>query len=306
MVQSEGNSLVNNSFNSTTSSPSPSARRLLSHTLIHSVLILAAIITLIPFAWLLASSIKTSADFFTSVFLPTGTGWGGIAWDRLTLGHYERLFLELGIARNLLNSFFISSVTALGATLAASMGGYALAKFRFTGSSIVTSIVLAALIIPAPLLLAPGYLFIYQLGLLDSYTGLLLPAMAPAFGVYLFRQAIWNSVPDEILESARIDGAGEFRIFFTLVVPLMRPMIGAFLLITFLGMWNNFIGPQVIFQSPELFPLSVSINQLKGVYSQDYGLIMAGTVISIAPVLCLFLLLQREFISGLTAGAVKG
>ena len=131
-------------------------------------------------------------------------------------------------------------------------------------------------------------------------------ALAPAFGVFLFRQALLNSVPHELIEAARIDGAGEIRIFFTLVVPLIRPMIGAFLLITFLGVWNNFVAPQVVMQSPERFPLSVAINNLRGIYGSDYGLIMSGTIVSIAPVMCLFLLLQKEFISGLTSGAVKG
>ena len=115
-----------------------------------------------------------------------------------------------------------------------------------------------------------------------------------------------NSVPAELLESARMDGAGEFRIFFTIVIPLVRPMIGAFLLITFLGAWNNFISPQIVLQEPEVFPLSVTINNLRGIYATDYGLIMSGTLISVAPVMCLFLLLQKEFISGLTTGAVKG
>jgi ABC-type glycerol-3-phosphate transport system permease component len=107
------------------------------------------------------------------------------------------------------------------------------------------------------------------------------------------------------MEAARMDGCGEIRIFFTLIVPLVRPMMGAFLLITFLGAWNNFIHPQIILQTPEKFPLAVAIAQLKGLYSTDYGLLMAGTVVSIAPVMGLFLLLQKDFIAGLTSGAVK-
>lgn len=147
---------------------------------------------------------------------------------------------------------------------------------------------------------------LYNLGLLDTYSGLILPALAPAFGVFLFRQALLNSVPSELIEAARIDGAGEIRIFFSLVLPLIRPMVGAFLMITFLGVWNNFVVPQVVMQSPERFPLSVAINLLRSLYGTDYGLIMSGTIVSIAPVMCLFLLLQKEFISGLTSGAVKG
>jgi multiple sugar transport system permease protein len=109
-----------------------------------------------------------------------------------------------------------------------------------------------------------------------------------------------------LIEAARIDGCSELRTFFTIALPLVRPMVGAFLLITFVGTWNNFIGPQVILQSPEKMPLAVTVAQLKGVYSQDLGLLLAGTLISVVPVIVLFLLLQKDFISGLTTGAVKG
>ena len=115
-----------------------------------------------------------------------------------------------------------------------------------------------------------------------------------------------NSLPNDIIESARIDGCGEFRIFFQIVLPIMRPMISAYLIIVFIGIWNNFITPQIVLQSPELHPLSVAIFNLKGLYNDDLSLIMAGTLVSIAPVMILFLLLQKEFIYGLTSGAVKG
>ena len=195
---------------------------------------------------------------------------------------------------------------AILTVLFCSMGGYALSKLEFKGREFVTTLVLTALIIPGTLLLAPGFQLLYQLGLLNTYTGLLLPGLTPAFGVFLFRQAMLNGVPRELIEAARIDGAGEARIFFELVLPLVRPMMGAFLMISFMGTWNNFINPQIVMQSPELQPLSVALNNLKGLYGSDYSLIMAGTIVSIAPVMCLFLLLQREFIAGLTGGAVKG
>lgn len=273
---------------------------------VYAALMVFAIITLIPFVWMLTSALKNQHDYFASFFLPRGDGWLGIAWDRITLENFRRLFTEFPIGRAMLNSWMLASVTSTLATLACAMGGYGLAKFKFTGRDFLTTLVLGALIIPGSLLIAPGYQLLWQLGLLNSYAGLIIPSLAPAFGVFLFRQTMLNSVPAELLEAARIDGAGEFRIFFTIVIPLVRPMIGAFLLITFLGAWNNFIGPQIILQSPETFPLSVAINNLRGLYATEYGLIMAGTLVSIAPVMCLFLLLQREFISGLTSGAVKG
>ncbi len=273
---------------------------------VYAALVFFAIITLIPFAWMLTSALKNQHDYFASFFLPRGDGWLGVAWDRLTLENFRRLFTEFPIGRAMLNSWMLASVTSTLATLACAMGGYGLAKFSFRGREPVTAVVLGALIIPGPILIAPSYQLLWQLGLLNSYAGLILPALTPAFGVFLFRQTMLNAVPTELLEAARIDGAGEFRIFFTIVIPLVRPMIGAFLLITFLGAWNNFIGPQIVLQTAELFPLSVAINNLRGLYATEYGLIMAGTLVSIAPVMCLFLLLQREFITGLTSGAVKG
>lgn len=273
---------------------------------IYVALVFFAALTLIPFLWMLTSALKDRQDFFTSYFLPGGDGFLGVAWERFTLENFRRLFAEFPIGRAMLNSFLFASLSSSLATLMCALGGYGLAKFEFKGRGPLTALVLGALIIPAPLLIAPSYQLLWQLGLLNSYAGLIVPALAPAFGVFLFRQAMLNTVPKDVLESARIDGAGEFRIFFTIVIPLVRPMIGAFLLITFLGAWNNFIGPQIVLQDPEVFPLSVTINNLRGIYQTEYGLIMAGTLLSIAPVMCLFLLLQSEFISGLTSGAVKG
>ncbi len=272
----------------------------------HAVLLGAAAIIATPFVWLVCSAFKKNEDFFTSAFLPRGEGFLGVAWSSLTGEHFIKLLSGLGMYRALVWSVFVSSVTALAATLLCAMSGFALAKLDFRGSKWVTAAVLAGVIIPAPLLLAPGYQLLYRLGLLDSYAGLILPAAAPAFGVFLFRQASLSSVPTQLLEAARIDGSGELRLFFGIALPLLRPMVGTFLLITFIGTWNNFISPQVVLQSPDKFPLAVAVAQLRGVYYQDYGLLMAGTLLSILPVALLFLVLQREFVSGLTAGAVKG
>jgi len=282
------------------------AARTTARLALYATLAAAAALVLIPFAWLACAALKRNEDFFTSLFLPKGDGWLGVAWPRLTAAHFGTLFGPLEIGRALLNSMFLASTTAVLATLCAAMGGYALARLTFRGRKTVEWLVLAAIIIPPPLLLAPGFQLLFQLGLLDTMTGLILPAAAPAFGVYLFRQATLSSVPRELLEAARIDGCGDVRAFFAIGLPLVMPMVAAFLMITFLATWNNFISPQVVLQTPEKFPLAVKIAQMRGVYYQDYGLLMAGTLVSIAPVLALFLCLQRDFISGLTSGAVKG
>ena len=279
-------------------------KRRLSLTAVYILLAVTSVIMLIPFVYLIAASFKASG--VAGLFLPR-TADGSIDWATgFTFSHYQRLFTELSFGTYVLNSFFLASVTSLVATVCAAMGGYALAKFRFAGRELFTNLVLGSLVIPGALLIAPAYQVLYWLGLLDSYAGIIIPAAAPAFGIYLFRQASLAGIPDEILESARIDGCGELRMFFTMAVPLIRPMIGAFLLITFLATWNNFIGPQIVLQTPEKLPLAVAISNLKGIYSTEYGMLMAGTLVSIAPVLILFLMLQKEFIAGLTSGAVKG
>lgn len=272
---------------------------------LHVTLVVLAIIVLTPYAWLIVSSLKNQEDFFSGMFFPPGDGLLGIGWDKLTLENYKKLF-GLGFGVNLVNSIFYSAATALFATLISAATGFVLAKHSFRGRNIITLVVLGALIVPPTLLLAPGYELLYDLGLLDTAWGLLLPLLAPAFGVFLFRQAVIQSVPDELLEAARIDGCSEWSIFFVVVLPLVRPMIGAFMLITFLGMWNNFISPQIVLQTAEKQPLSVAIAQLRGVYQTDYGLLTAATVVSVLPVAALFMLLQKQFISGLTSGAVKG
>lgn len=272
---------------------------------VHGVLLAAAAVVLTPFVWVMCASLKRNEDFFSS-FLPVDPATSAIDLSRLTGEHFHRLLTGLGIARALVNSIYISSVTAILASLFAAMGGFALARHRFAGRRIVTALVLGAVIIPAPLLLAPGYQLLFRLGLLDTFSGLILPALAPAFGVFLFRQATLTSVPPTLIEAARIDGCSELRVFFSIALPLLRPMFGAFVLIVFLGVWNNYISPQVVLQSPDKFPLAVAVANLKNTYYQDYGLLMAGAVVSIVPVLGLFLVLQSDFISGLTSGAVKG
>lgn len=279
-----------------------SRRRWLSYALLVPITIVVGA----PFVWLVCAAFKNNADFFTSVLLPRGEGFLGIAWDRITLDNFRAVLAKGGFARATLNSVLLSSVISVGATLCCAMGGYALARVRFAGQRWVQWLVMAALVIPGPLLLAPGFELLYHLGLLDRMLGLILPALAPAFGVYLFQQATHASVPKELIEAARLDGCSELSAFWKIGLPLLQPMASAFMLITFLGVWNNFLTPQIVMQSPGQFPLAVAVAQLKNTYYQDYGLLMAGTLASIVPVALLFLLLQKDFVAGLTSGAVKG
>ncbi len=264
-----------------------------------------ALVTLVPFAYLICSAFKRPEAFFSSPFLPL-TAEGGIDWGGMTFDNFTRLFTQTTIGYALANSFFFASVTSVLATLFSAMGGFALAKYRFPGRSLTMLLIIFTLVVPNALLIAPGYRVIYWLGMIDSYSGVILPIVVPAFGVFLFRQAISAGVPDEMLDAARIDGASEFRVFFAMVLPLVRPMLGAFVMITYLTVWNAYLMPQIVLQSPTNHPLAVMIAQMRGVYVTEYGMLMAGTLVAILPVLLLFLLLQRDFIAGLTSGAVKG
>jgi len=274
---------------------------------LHAMLILLALLTLVPFIYMGLAALKDNDGNASNLFLPTDPHqFLGIAWNHFTLDNYKNLFRKENLHAQYINSFFYASMTSLAATLACAMGGYALAVYNFKGRALVTNILLAAFIVPAAMLLAPAYQLLHHMSLLDTFTGLILPAIAPPFGIYLFHRAISTGVPREMLEAARIDGCHEIRIFFTIALPLVRPMISAFLMITFLACWNDFIRPQVIRPAPANVTLAVAVAQLKDIYSQDYGMLMAGTMISVLPVMALFLLLQKEFIAGLTSGAVKG
>jgi len=255
-----------------------------------------AAIVLTPFVWLIAATTKSKNDqFHYTFFAPKPT-----VQNYLDLLHKTELF-----QRNLWNSMFLASTTVLVQLFFSSLAGFALAKYEFKGKKLITVVMLATLMIPGQLTMAPLFELLHRLGLIDSYLGLIIPGAVSVFGIFLFRQSILQ-VPDELLQAARIDGCSEFRIYWDIVMPVSRPMIGAFCLISFMGTWNSFLWPQIILHNRELFTLPIALSQMIGVYNQEYGMLMAGTLVSVLPVIALFLALQKEFVAGLTAGAVKG
>ena len=207
--------------------------------------------------------------------------------------------------RYVINSLFVASTVVLIQVFFSSLGGFALAKYEFKGKTVLTLIMLVTMMIPMPVLLAPLYEQIFHLGLMDSHAGLIVPSAVSVFGLFLFRQSMLG-LPDSLLEAARIDGCSEFGVYWRVAIPLTRPMIGAFTLIAFMGNWNSFLWPQIILHTRENFTLPIGLSQLSGTQEEILGPLMAGTLLAILPVMLLFLLFQREFISGLTKGAVKG
>jgi len=271
-------------------------------------LLLVCTVMMLPFAWLISAAFKDKSVLNEYLFLPPP---GAVSTETVNLENFEELFRakqttrgEVGFLRHIANSLLLASATTTLGMVFCSMGGYALAKYRFRGRKPLLGFMLASLTIPGVVLLAPNYEVIWRLGWMDTYQALIIPMSVSAFGIFLFRQALIG-VPDDLVEAGRIDGCGEFRIYLTLVMPLVRPMTGAFCLITFITQWNAFLAPNIFLLSQDKLPMPVVLNQYIGQYAQQYGVFLAGTLIAILPPAVLFLFLQREFISGLTSGALK-
>lgn len=256
----------------------------------------------------LVNVLNAQADLVLQQETVTGT--------RLTLDNFYRepeyeggkpggIFGEIDFQRFMMNSFFVTGATVLLQLFFSALGGFALAKYEFVGKRPIMIIMLATLMIPGPVLMAPLYELIFHFKLIDTHAGLIVPGLVSVFGMFLFRQSML-AIPDDLLQAGRIDGCSEFGLFWNVALPVSRPMIGAFCLIAFMGTWNSFLWPQIILQNSDNFTLPIGLRQMIGVYQEDYGALMAGTLLSILPIVALFFTLQREFIAGLTAGAVKG
>ncbi|HAS82882.1 MAG TPA: sugar ABC transporter permease [Verrucomicrobia bacterium] len=269
----------------------------------------AAFLILSPFAWLVCAVFKDKDVLMQYSFLPPIAEWSRAT---LNLDNFRALFSGEDTVQGrvyfweyVINSLFLAATSTSVNLFFTSMGGYALSKYEFRGRQSIMAFMVGSMMFPGMLFLAPVYKMIFQFGWMDTYLALLVPGACSVFGIFLFRQAM-VSVPQSLIEAARIDGASEFGIYLRVAMPLVRPMTGAFCLITFLGSWNNFVGPQVFIQTQSSLTLPVVLNQYIGVYTQQYGVFLAGTLLAVIPPAVLFFALQREFVAGLTSGAVKG
>jgi len=209
------------------------------------------------------------------------------------------------MGRYLLNSLLIASLATVISVTFNLMAGYAFAKLRFRGRDGIFRLLLGALVIPGQVAMLPLFLMLKPLGLINTYGGAIVPAMASVFGIFLVRQFA-RGIPDELLEAARIDGAGELRVFTTVVVPLLRPVVATLAVFSFLAAWNDFMWPLIVLTDDALHTLPVALAGLSREHVQDNELMMAGSVVTVLPVLLLFLALQRQYMEGLLAGSVKG
>jgi multiple sugar transport system permease protein len=213
--------------------------------------------------------------------------------------------VRAGMLRSLLNSLLLAGAVTAGSLLLNTMAGYAFAKLKFAGRERLFKTLLAALVIPGQVAMMPLFLLLKQMGLVNTYGGVIVPALAGIFGIFLVRQYA-RTIPDELIEAARVDGAGEFRIFASVIVPLLGPILASLAIFTFLGCWNEFMWPLIVLTDSKLQTLPVALASLSQEHVQDNELMMAGSVVTVLPVLALFLVLQKHYINGLLLGSVKG
>jgi len=272
-------------------------RRALPAVLVNAALLTIAALTLAPLAWMVSASFMApgEANHAPPPLVPAAP----------TLRHYAELFTRLDLGRNFANSALIAVTTTLVSVLLNAMAGYAFAKLRFAGREALFRALLAALVIPAQVGMLPLFLVLQKLGLVNTPLGVMIPYLCSVFGIFMVRQYAL-SIPDDLLDAARIDGAGERRIFFEIVLPVIRPILAVQAAFNFLASWNDFMWPLIVLSDERRFTLPVALASLVGEHVQDTELMMAGAVVTVVPVIALFLALQRFYVEGVMMGSTKG
>lgn len=266
---------------------------------LHLFLLTLALATLIPLWAMVGASLSEGGSRLgLDSLLP--------AWDSLTLKNYIEVWEEGNFGRYFLNSLIVTVAITLFNLLFDAMAAYALARREFKGRNLLMGLILAKLMIPAAVLMVPTFILVRSIGLYDSYLALILPMVAETFGIFLLRQYML-SLPKELEEAARLEGAGDFRIFFTIILPLSKPALAVVAIHSVLVSWNSYVYPLILTSSDEMRTLPLGIAFYRASHSGvDVGHLMAGSMIASLPVILAFLLFQRQIISGLTKGAVKG
>jgi multiple sugar transport system permease protein len=265
--------------------------------LVFAILLAGALLMCGPFIWMISTSLKPSAEVFK--FPPTL--WSADPQP----GNYLRIFSTIPFGRAVGNSVIVATSVTLLQLLVCSMAAYAFSCLRFRGREVLFLIYLAALMVPSQVTLIPNFILIRNLGWMDSYQGLILPYAFSSFGTFLLRQYM-KTIPRELIEAARIDGANHAQIYAGVVLPLSAPALGALAIFTFVAQWNNFLWPLITTSKPDMQVTTVALATLQGQFNTDWPLLMTGSVLAIVPMLVVFALGNRSFISGITAGGFGG
>lgn len=272
--------------------------KVLGGILFYFVLLVMALVTILPFLWMLSSSFKGSEAIRT---IP-------IRWipERPTLEGYEKVFnmQSFSFPRSAANSLLLAIACTAVQVLSASMAAFVFTKLPFKGSGKLFGLYLATMMIPGTVTMVPNYVILRVCGLLDTYTGLILPSLANAFGVFLMRQSMMT-LNDSYLESALLDGASLYKIFFRIVLPMVAPTLATMILLAFMGSWNSYLWPLIVLTSNDKQTLQVVLGNMNGMYKNNEHVLMAGAVLTILPVLVVYLVSQRKVDAGIALGGLK-
>ncbi|MBW3111447.1 carbohydrate ABC transporter permease [Rossellomorea aquimaris] len=259
------------------------------------LLALGGIIVSVPFIWMISSSFKPESEVLQ---IPPS-----LIPENPTLENYVNLFESMNFGVYLRNTLIIVLFSFVGLFFNA-MAGYGFAKYQFKGREKIFYIVLATMMIPAQVTMIPVYLILNEMGLTNTMTGIVLPGLAAAFSIFLFRQFM-TTIPTDLIEAARLDGAGEFYIFFRLIVPIAKPIFAVQGILTFIGAWNSFLWPLIIANDESLYTLSVGLSLLQGQYANNFGLQMAGAAFMVVPIIIIFSFFQKYIVEGFTMSGIK-
>ena len=260
------------------------------------ICVVVTLVMVFPVYCMVIVALTPKAELFSS---------GTHLWpDRLTLANYTDLFRRFPLRVWFTNSVLVASITTILSVTVNLLAGYALAKVRFVGRSALFLLVLSTMMVPAQAIMIPQFRTVTGLGLYGTFWAVILPSASTALGIFLARQFML-SVPDELLEAARVDGAGNLGIFMRIVLPLSKPLIAVMTLLAFMGQWNDFLWPLITLKDPDLYTLPVALRFLQGQYDQNYGGLMAMALMASLPLVVLFIGLQRFFIEGLARSGIK-
>lgn len=275
----------------------PSIRRHLGRVAVYALLVAIAIVTLFPFAWMVATSLTPDAQLFLTPprLIPSP----------LEPDNYARIADAFPIWRFMVNSLVVAAVSTTLQVTTSALAAYAFARFRFPGRDALFLVYLATLMVPLQVTIVPLFVEMRYLGFVNSYPGLILPAIASAFGTFLLRQAFLN-LPRELEEAAFLDGASHWTVFRRIVLPLSLPALATFAIFAFMASWNSFLWPLVVTSSQDLFTLPVGLSNLQGRYSTAWNLVMAGATVSVVPILIVYVFAQRHVIRGVALSGLKG
>jgi multiple sugar transport system permease protein len=273
-------------------------RRKLPKIGMHAVLIFGLIVTVFPFVWVALMGTHSRAEIY-SVPPPFYVG------DDL-LANYEKLLDIMPFWQVLWNSLSISILGTVSAVFFCSLCAFGFFAYDFRGKNIIFGIMVASMMVPPVLTIIPFFLTVKFLGILDTHFALWFPGMANAFGIFLVRQYMTTSISRDLIDAAKVDGCSDFRIYWSVVLPLIKPALATLAIVMFIGLWNNFLGPLIVLSSPDKFVLTLALRSVQSLANSPWGAIMLGTFLSMVPLLLAFAFFSKQMIAGLTAGAVKG